>query len=43
MEDLGEADVILQIKFSTIDERIELSQSYYIEKILNSINLMPHQ
>ena len=34
MKDLGVADVILEIKISRTSNRLILSQSYYIEKIL---------
>lgn len=45
MKVLGEVDVLLGIKNSKIDKNIELSQSHYIEKILNKLlqlNLMLH-
>jgi hypothetical protein len=35
MKDLGEADVILNIKLNKNESRITLSQSYYVEKILS--------
>ena len=35
MKDMGKADVILRIKFSKISTGLILSQSHYIEKILN--------
>ena len=36
MKDLGVADVILGIKISKTSDRLILSQSHYIEKILNN-------
>ncbi|KAL0551643.1 hypothetical protein IC582_010732 [Cucumis melo] len=38
MKDLGEADVILGIKITRIENRISLYQSHYIEKILKKYN-----
>jgi hypothetical protein len=35
MKDLGEADVILNIKLIKEDSEITLSQSYYVEKVLS--------
>ena len=35
MKDLGEADVIFNIKLIKGDDRITLSQSHYVEKVLN--------
>jgi reverse transcriptase-like protein len=35
MKDMGEADVILGIKIKRDGGRIKLSQSHYIEKVLN--------
>jgi hypothetical protein len=35
MKDLGEADVILNIKLIKRENGITLSQSHYVEKILN--------
>jgi intein-encoded DNA endonuclease-like protein len=35
MKDLGDADVILNIKLIKGENGITLSQSYYMEKILN--------
>ncbi|KAL4037947.1 hypothetical protein IC575_001550 [Cucumis melo] len=38
MKDLGEADVILDIKITRIENGISLYQSHYIEKILKKYN-----
>jgi hypothetical protein len=38
MKDMGIADVILGIKIIRNDNRIGLSQSHYIEKILNKFD-----
>jgi hypothetical protein len=35
MNDLGEADVILNIKLIKYENGITLSQSHYVEKVLN--------
>jgi hypothetical protein len=35
MKDLGEADVILNIKLTKEENRITLWQSHYMEKMLN--------
>jgi hypothetical protein len=35
MKDLGEADVILNIKLIKNENRITLSQSHYVEKVLS--------
>ena len=40
MKDLGEADVILNIKQIQNESGITLSQSHYVEKILNRFNYM---
>ena len=34
MKDLGEADAILEIKITKVDNGLTLSQSHYIEKVL---------
>jgi len=38
MKDMGEADVILDIKIIRDNDGISLSQSYYIEKVLGRFN-----
>jgi hypothetical protein len=38
MKDLGEADVILNIKLVKVDGGITLSQSHYLEKVLKQFN-----
>ena len=38
MKDLGKADVILGIKIIRNSERITLSQSHYVEKVLKKFN-----
>jgi hypothetical protein len=40
MKDLGEADVILNIKLIKKDSGITLSQSHYVEKVLSSFGFM---
>jgi hypothetical protein len=40
MKDLGEADVILNIKLIKEDSRIALSQSHYVEKVLSRFGFM---
>jgi hypothetical protein len=35
MKDIGEADVILNIKLIKKDSEITLSQSHYVEKVLS--------
>jgi hypothetical protein len=40
MKDLGEADVILNIKLIKEDSEIILSQSHYVEKVLSQFGFM---
>jgi hypothetical protein len=40
MKDLGEADVILNIKLIKKDSEITLSQSHYVEKVLSRFGFM---
>ena len=40
MKDIGEADVILGIKIMRQGNRIKLSQSNYVEKILNRFSML---
>jgi hypothetical protein len=40
MKDLGEADVILNIKLIKKDSRITLSQSHYVEKVLSQFGFI---
>ena len=43
MKDLGEADVILNIKLIKVENGITLSQSHYVEKGLESLRLYRQQ
>jgi intein-encoded DNA endonuclease-like protein len=40
MKDLGEADVILNIKLIKEESEITLSQSHYVEKVLSRFGYM---
>ena len=40
MKDMGGVDVILGIKTIRDDSRIKLSQSHYIEKVLNRFSML---
>jgi hypothetical protein len=40
MKDLGEADVILNIKMIKEDSGMTLSQSHYVEKVLGRFGFM---
>ena len=43
MKDLGEADVILNIKLIKGENVITLSQSYYVEKILSNFGYIDNK
>jgi hypothetical protein len=43
MKDLGEADVILNIKFIKEESGITLSQSHYVEKVLSRFDYMDNK